>query len=144
MLTTPPGLFTRHIALAASWSRRCVIPQCCRWTAYSKSQALIVAHECSPIYSNVLHNVKGIAFLGVPHRGASIARLGSFFIDLLRPSGLGKTINSDLVKNLERNSDALSNISLQAVQRLKGLRIFTFYETRKMPLSVVGNLQSGL
>ena len=108
------------------------------------SQALVVAHECSPTYDSILHSARGIAFLGVPHRGASIARLGSFFIDLLRPSGLGKTMNVDLVKTLERNSGALSKISLQAVQRLKGLQIYTFYETRKMHLSVVRSIQSGI
>lgn len=95
-------------------------------------KALIIAHEESPNhYEDILENVKGIAFLGVPHRGASIARLGDFFAKVLKAATLGKTTNSSLTSDLRQSSKTLKDISAQAVHRLNHLQVLSFFEREK-------------
>jgi hypothetical protein len=102
-------------------------------------KALILAHECSSDthYRNILDNTKAIAFLGVPHRGADAAWWFSFAASALKGATLGASTHTALVKDLQNASSALATISKQFVDRGQPLKIYTFFETRKLFGTVV-------
>ena len=97
-------------------------------------KALIIAHERSSDvdYEDILVNTRGIAFLGVPHRGSDIAWWAGFAAKLLRNASIGTSTNVALLSNLEKGSATLANISSQFVDRALNLIIYTFYETEKL------------
>jgi hypothetical protein len=107
-------------------------------------KALILAHERSldTHYRNILDNTKAIAFLGVPHRGADAAWWFGFAASSLKGVTLGVSTHTALVKDLQKASPTLATISKQFVNRGKSLKIYTFYETRKLSGIVVCHLRS--
>ena len=107
-------------------------------------KALILAHERSSDthYRNILDNTKAIAFLGVPHRGSDAAWWFSFAASSLKGATLGTSTHTALVKDLQKASPTLANISKQFVDRGKSLKIYTFYETRKLSGIVVCSVNS--
>jgi triacylglycerol esterase/lipase EstA (alpha/beta hydrolase family) len=109
-------------------------------------RALILAHERSSDihYRSLLDNTKAIAFLGVPHRGADAAWWATFAANSLKGATLGMTTHTALVKDLEKASPTLATISKQFVDRGKSLKIYTFYETRKLSGIVVCQIRSFL
>jgi hypothetical protein len=109
-------------------------------------KALILAHERSSDthYRNVLDNTKAIAFLGVPHRGADAAWWFSFAASSLKGATLGVSTHTALVKDLQKASPTLATISKQFIDRGKSLKIYTFYETRKLSGIVVYHICSFL
>jgi hypothetical protein len=102
-------------------------------------RALILAHERSSDlhYRSILNNTKAIAFLGVPHRGADAAWWFSFAASSLKGATLGASTHTALVKDLQKASPVLATISKQFIDRAKSLKIYTFYETRKLSGIVV-------
>ena len=102
-------------------------------------KAIILAHERSdePEYQDVLDNTKGIAFLGTPHRGSDSAWWGAVVANIMKGLSIGTSTNSRLVSNLKKDSSSLGSISSQFVHRTKGIRIYTFYETKKTGSIVV-------
>lgn len=66
--------------------------------------------------------------MGTPHRGSEIAYWTSFLADILYVAQLSSDTNKNLLNDLKRNSEALSNISQQFVQHGASLQIRTFYE----------------
>jgi hypothetical protein len=102
-------------------------------------KALILAHERSSDihYRNILDNTKAIAFLGVPHRGADTAWWFNFAANSLKGATLNMSTHTALVKELQKTSPTLANISKQFIDRGKSLKIYTFYETRKLSGIVV-------
>ncbi|PMD42291.1 hypothetical protein L207DRAFT_485775 [Hyaloscypha variabilis F] len=109
-------------------------------------KALILAHEHSSDenYRNIVDNTKGIAFLGVPHRGSDAAWWFSFAASSLKGATLGMSTHTVLVKDLQKASPALATISKQFVERGRSLQIYTFYETRKLSGIVVVDKQSAV
>jgi hypothetical protein len=109
-------------------------------------KALILAHERSSDthYRTILDNTKAIAFLGVPHRGADAAWWATFAANSLKGATLGMATHTALVKNLQKASPTLATISKQFVDRGKSLKIYTFYETRKLSGIVVCHIRSFL
>ena len=109
-------------------------------------KALILAHERSSDihYRTILDNTKAIAFLGVPHRGADAAWWATFAANSLKGATLGMTTHTDLVKDLQKASPTLATTSKQFVDRGKSLKIYTFYETRKLSGIVVCQIRSFL
>lgn len=107
-------------------------------------KALILAHERSSDmhYRNILDNTKAIAFLGVPHRGADAAWWFDFAANSLKGATLGVSTHTALVKDLQKASPTLATISKQFVERGKSLKIYTFYETRKLSGIVACHLHS--
>ena len=99
------------------------------WCCADKVQALILAHERSRTYGSLLENAKAIVFMGTPHRGASAASWGDFFARALQ--ALQINTNRNLLSDLQKNSEALWQISQQFVERASTLNIKTFYETRR-------------
>jgi hypothetical protein len=109
-------------------------------------KALILAHERSSDtqYRTILDNTKAIAFLGVPHRGANAAWWATFAANSLKGATLGVTTHTALVKDLRKASPTLATISKQFVDRGKSLKIYTFYETRKLSGIVVCHIRTFL
>jgi hypothetical protein len=95
-------------------------------------QAIIRAHERSQVYGNLLRDVRGIIFMGVPHRGADLAYWATFTANILQFGQLGLGTNPRFVEVLKRSSPTFANISGQTVERAARLSIRTFYETEKM------------
>lgn len=93
---------------------------------------MIIAHERSAIYSNVLKNIYGVAFLGTPHRGSDLAWWANFPATLVKSLQLGRGTNKAYVEALKRNSEEFSDISRQWVERAMELRIRTYYETERL------------
>ena len=99
-----------------------------------------MAHEKAPTYyQSIKDSIKGIVFIGVPHRGSDIAKLGAFFAKMLQASTASRTTNFELIAVLKKGSKPLMDISNQAIHRLSGLTIYTFYETEKLWGEVVSN-----
>ena len=95
-------------------------------------KALVIAHDESPTnYKDIIESVRGVAFLGVPHGGAAVARLGYFFAELLKKATLGRTTNASLAADLRGGSKILREVTTQSVHRLAQLRICSFFEREK-------------
>ena len=100
----------------------------------------MVGHQGSPsLYKDLLNSIKGVAFLGVPHRGSGIARLGLFLAQAVSMSTAGTTTNKELVKILKQDSKWLANLSKEANHRLANLHIYSFYETERTTGQVVSS-----
>ncbi|KAH0536549.1 hypothetical protein FGG08_006579 [Glutinoglossum americanum] len=97
-----------------------------------KASALILAHERSRHYADILGSVRGCVFLGVPHRGSDAAYWGTFAANLLKLAKPGININTKFLEALQRNSAVFAEISQQFVERGASLQIRTFYETEKL------------
>ncbi|KAI9775820.1 MAG: hypothetical protein M1839_000871 [Geoglossum umbratile] len=95
-------------------------------------QSLILAHERSSEYSNISEMVRGVVFMGTPHRGSDVAYWGNFLSCMLRIAQLGLKGNNNLLVDLKQNSKALSDISQQFIERGKLLQIRTFYEIERL------------
>ena len=95
-------------------------------------KALVISHQHSASDLGVIGaNTAGIAFFGVPHQGAGIARLGHFLAGILKTLTVGRTTNVGLIADLKQGSETLCNLSKEAVQRMQGLQILTFVELER-------------
>ena len=101
------------------------------------SQAMILAHERSTYYGELLQHVRAAVFLAVPHRGSDVAYWATFAANILQFGQLGLGTNPAYVKALQRNSPTFANISTQFIERAASLSIRTFYETERMGNQVV-------
>src|ERR1700733_10469592 len=109
------------------------------------SQAMILAHERSSYYGDLLQHVRAVVFLGVPHRGSDIAYWAAFAAKILRVGQLGFQANPVYIEALQRNSPTFANISTQFIERAVPLSIRTFYETEMMGNQLVSSQRlSGL
>lgn len=100
-------------------------------------KALILAHEQPEHYIDLSKSVRGVIFFGVPHCGSNVAYWGTFAANLLETIQLGFGTNSNFVKDLQRNSETLANISELFFKLSDKLEIRTFYETEKLLNKVV-------
>lgn len=107
-------------------------------------QAMIRAHDQSHHYANLLQQVHGAVFLGVPHRGSDAAYWATFAANILRFGQLGFGTNPSYVKALQRNSQTFADISTQFVGRAAQLSIRTFFETQRMGHQLVSDLNHQL
>ncbi|KAL9118378.1 MAG: hypothetical protein Q9187_005078 [Circinaria calcarea] len=101
-------------------------------------EALVYAHERSKQFDTLIRRVRGVMFMGTPHRGSDTAYWVSFLTDLLRIGTLGVNTNNDLVNALMKESKTLSDIAQQFCERGAPLQIITCYETRQF--SYMNNL----
>jgi hypothetical protein len=95
-------------------------------------QAMIRAHERSSHYADLLQRVRGVVFMGVPHRGSDVAYWAAFAANILQFGQLGFATNPAYVTALRRNSETFAAISTQFVERAVPLSIRTFFETERM------------
>ena len=72
---------------------------------------------------------KAAIFMGTPHRGAEAASWAKFAARALKALQMGSATNTNLLSDLEKNSETLGQISKQFVERGFALKIKTFYET---------------
>jgi hypothetical protein len=95
---------------------------------------MIIAHERSQYYGDLLQSIYGSMFFGVPHRGsnAAIPYWGEFAARLVKIGSFGFATNTRYLQKLQNNSSAFSAISAQFVERAAPLQIRTFYESEKM------------
>ena len=98
-----------------------------------QSQAIIYAHNHSSHYKTLLDQVRGIVFIGTPHRGSDVAYWAGFLARALHALQFSTSTNNSLLPTLERNSKQLSDVSQQFIERGTGLQIRTFYEKEKLP-----------
>lgn len=74
---------------------------------------MIIAHERSNEYGELLSSVKAAIFLGTPHRGSDVAYWGTFAANVLKTLQLGRGTNTSFVSALQTNSTEFANISQQ-------------------------------
>ena len=75
---------------------------------------------------------KAVIFMGTPHRGTDLAALANFAARAPRAFQIGTATNTSLLSDLRKNSNTLTQISKQFVERGSTLEIRTFYETKRM------------
>jgi hypothetical protein len=66
--------------------------------------------------------------MGTPHRGSDVVPWTLMFANLINIAGFGQAVRKDLLKNLDRDSAMLNDISLRFVHRASPLLIRTFIE----------------
>ncbi|KAH0170241.1 hypothetical protein KCU67_g2721, partial [Aureobasidium melanogenum] len=95
-------------------------------------QAMIQAWTRNEYYNDILENVKGCLFLGVPHRGADLAYWAKFPAQIIPYLSLGFRGNTKLLESLSSKSADWMRISRDFVHRATSLQIRTFYETDRL------------
>jgi hypothetical protein len=98
---------------------------------------MILAHERSNYYGDMLQRVRAVVFLGVPHRGSDLAYWATFTATILQFGQLGLRTNPAYVNALQKNSPTFANISTQFIERAAPLSIRTFFETERMGNQIV-------
>lgn len=73
-----------------------------------------------------------MAFFGTPHRGSSVADWTNILGRVVDAASLGFGTNPTLLKDLATQSKVLVDIYESFVDRGKGLKIVSFYETEKL------------
>ena len=84
------------------------------------------------IWGDLLANIRGAIFFGVPHRGADLAYWAKFATQIIQNLSLGFVGNSNFVEPLVRNSATFAKISDLFIERGSKIAIRTFYETKRM------------
>ncbi|KAK2778956.1 ankyrin repeat protein [Colletotrichum kahawae] len=136
------GLLTtlKHTCHKPNLGQRSIIFVCHSLGGLVCKQALVFAHEDDADYDEVLQSVSGIVFLGTPHRGSSIANLGSVVGNIINTflsstsAGLNKRmLKTDLLDFLKQDGKALQDLSMSVRNRLGQLKIVSCYETEPTP-----------
>ncbi|KAK2005460.1 ankyrin [Colletotrichum eremochloae] len=103
-------------------------------------QALVFAHEDGQPFEKLLRSIGGIVFLGTPHRGSTIATFAGVVgriinTSMAAASGGVRTgpIRTDLLEQLNYDSEALQGVSLAVRNRLRNIQVVSFYETEPTP-----------
>jgi hypothetical protein len=93
---------------------------------------MIIAHERSSEYRELLGSIKAVMFLGTPHCGSNAAYWATYAANVLKVLQLGRGTNTSFVSALQRNSTEFANISQQWIERAAPLKIRTFFETERL------------
>ncbi|PNP78173.1 hypothetical protein FNYG_08490 [Fusarium nygamai] len=103
-------------------------------------QALVTAHQDNHLYGEVLSSIIGVVFLGTPHRGSTVANLGSICGVIVNTfwstasAGVGpRTVRTDLLNNVIYDSDALQDLTMSARVRLGSISVVSCFETEPTP-----------
>ncbi|KAJ6438220.1 ankyrin repeat protein [Purpureocillium lavendulum] len=94
-------------------------------------QAFNRAHGVSR-YEGLAKKVIGALFFSTPHKGSAVASLGTMLGTMAKALAFGANTNTQLLKDLERHSYKLEQISDTFLQQASGLRIVSFYELDKL------------
>ena len=98
---------------------------------------MILAKQNDERYGELLENIRGCIFFGVPHRGADIAYWASIPAQIITHLSLGFVGNVQFLESLKRNSVVWRSISNEFVHRAKRIHIRSFYETKKIGNQIV-------
>ena len=96
-------------------------------------RAVTLAYEDQSLFGELLSAIRGIVFMGTPHRGsnvASLAKVASNAVNYLSP---GKAIRKPLIKALCTDSRELEGISRAFLSRSGTLKLASFYEADSFP-----------
>jgi hypothetical protein len=103
-------------------------------------EALVLAHEDDRRYNRIISATSAIVFFGTPHRGSNGADIGTAVARVvnmsLRASQTARvtgSVRDDLLKTLQSNPQALSDLAVSSRNRLRSLEIVTFHETEVIP-----------
>ena len=91
---------------------------------------MIIAHERQARYTDIFQAVRGIVFMGTPHRGADVAYWGSTLGKMIKLPLLS-IVKTNLLEDLQAKSKVLGEIYSQFVERGKDIGIFTYFERVK-------------
>ncbi len=96
-------------------------------------------------YGDLLENVRGLMFFGVPHRGSDIAFWAGLPATLLDKGLVGFGGNTRFLDALKKNSIEWQEITEQFVQRADRLQLIrSYYETKRLVNVLVGNFNFNL
>lgn len=98
---------------------------------------LIQASLDTTNYRSIARCVKGVVFLGTPHRGSKSASQAQILSKIINTVTLGSGVRSDLLKTLKVSSSELETISRHATQPLKKVSIVSFYERKRLGVSLI-------
>ena len=100
-------------------------------------QALITAFSQSDQHGDLLKSIRGVIFMGTPHRGSRTAGPAKLLSKIINVTSFGTAIRSDLLGVLKVSSKTLEDVSLHSVPLLEKLRIVSFYENKPLGFSRV-------
>ena len=95
-------------------------------------RALIMAHNHTSRFGSLESAIKGVIFLGTPHRGAEIATW-SKILGQIANIGLPTSIRTDLLHDLRPKSEMLMAVASDFIDRGANLTIFSIYERKCIP-----------
>ncbi|KAM7184442.1 hypothetical protein V8F20_012226 [Naviculisporaceae sp. PSN 640] len=100
-------------------------------------EMLIQASLDTSNHGQIARCVKGVVFVGTPHRGSKSASQAQILSKIINTATLGSGVRSDLLKSLQVSSPELETISRHAIQLLKAISIVSFYERKPLGLGVI-------
>ncbi|KAK2737291.1 hypothetical protein FQN57_000375 [Myotisia sp. PD_48] len=95
-----------------------------------------VRNEKTLFHRAIYISTFGILFLGTPHNGADVAKLGSMLQSIISMVVPTKFVDSSaqLVHTLKSNNEHLQNINREFVQIMNRFHIYFFHESKPMDL----------
>lgn len=96
-------------------------------------QALVLAHDAMDLYGNILNSVKGVIFMATPHRGSELVPWAILLSNFVNVASFGRGIRKSLLRNIDRDSDMLGEISRQFTHRATKLKLMSFVEQQAEP-----------
>lgn len=96
-------------------------------------QALVLAHETTQHYGNILSSTIGIIFMGTPHRGSAIVDGTAFFRNAIQAMSGTQVVRTDLVEELKTHSPSLLEISKQFLPLSVNMSLMSFIELKIEP-----------
>ncbi|KAF2188394.1 hypothetical protein K469DRAFT_661153 [Zopfia rhizophila CBS 207.26] len=91
-------------------------------------KAIIIAHEQQSYYGPIGESTLGIIFMGTPHRGSELVPWAMLFSNVVNLATLGNGVHKNLLRQLDRKSNTLTDISRQFMHRASSLKIMSFIE----------------
>jgi protein SERAC1 len=105
--------------------------QPCRFSDFKANRVLLQALDRSdrvsdtlPHLARIFSSTRGIIFLGTPHRGSDISSLAKVVASIAKVAF--QTVNEDLIRDLERDSQILDRIR-DSFSRILNRRTFTVW-----------------
>lgn len=101
-------------------------------------KAIIIAHEQQSYYGAIGESTLGIIFMGTPHRGSELVPWAMMFSNVVNLATLGNGVHKNLLRQLDRKSNILTDISRQFMHRAPSLKIMSFIEQQaERPLNTL-------
>jgi len=96
----------------------------------------VVSGSADPQFRHIINNVKGVVFLGTPHRGADLAKMAASIDRVVRASQLGS--RRRYIGELAPESDRIEDINREFRHHLHRLFVLSLYE--ELPTSLIGDV----
>jgi hypothetical protein len=87
----------------------------------------------------VLTSIIGVIFLGTPQRGSEMANIGAIAGRVINACAMAssaglhnRVVRRDLLNDLSFDSKALEDLSVSVRNRLAGMEVVSFYETKAL------------